>query len=162
MEFNNQYLSYEEYKSLGGTLGEMPFNILELKARQIINERTQNRLKDVKKIPQEVKICVYDLIQIINKYNNSNNSTSSNISSENIDGYSVTYKSGTELTDEQKKQFNERIRYCMSFQRSVLNHQMNIIKKEVTIDEFREALTWFQVFSKRTLHSLENIPGSCL
>ena len=107
MEFNNQYLTYEDYKSLGGTLGEMPFNILELKARQIINERTQNRLKDVEKIPQEVKICVYDLIQIIKKYNNSNNSTSSNISSENIDGYSVTYKSGTELTEEQKKQYDD-------------------------------------------------------
>ena len=107
MEFNNQYLSYEEYKSLGGTLGEMPFNILELKARQVINERTQNRLKDVEKIPQEVKICVYDLIQTINKYNNSNNSTSSNISSENTDGYSVTYKSGTELTEEQKKQYDD-------------------------------------------------------
>lgn len=107
MEFNNQYLSYEEYKSLGGTLGEMPFNILELKARQIINERTQNRLKNVEKIPQEVKACVYDLIQIINKYNNSNNSTSSNISSENTDGYSVTYKSGTELTTEQKAQFED-------------------------------------------------------
>lgn len=107
MEFNNQYLSYEEYKSLGGTLGEMPFNILELKAQQIINERTQNRLKDVEKIPQEVKICVYDLIQIINKYNNSKNSTSSNISSENTDGYSVTYKSGTELTEEQKKQYDD-------------------------------------------------------
>ena len=107
MEFNNQYLSYEEYKSLGGTLGEMPFNILELKARQIINERTQNRLKDVEKIPQEVKICVYDLIQTINKYSNSNNSTSSNISSENTDGYSVTYKSGTELTEEQKKQYDD-------------------------------------------------------
>ena len=107
MEFNNQYLTYEEYKSLGGTLGEMPFNILELKARQIINVRTQNRLKDVEKIPQEVKICVYNLIQTINKYNNSNNSTSSNISSENIDGYSVSYKSGTELTTEQKAQFED-------------------------------------------------------
>lgn len=107
MEFNNQYLTYEEYKSLGGTLGEMPFNILELKARQIINGRTQNRLKDVEKIPQEVKICVYDLIQTINKYNNSNNSTSSNISSENIDGYSVTYKSGTEMTAEQKAQYED-------------------------------------------------------
>ena len=107
MEFNNQYLSYEEYKSLGGTLGEMPFNILELKARQIINERTQNRLKDVGKIPQEVKNCVYDLINTMNKYNLSNNSTSSNVSSENIDGYSVTYKSGTELTEEQKKQYDD-------------------------------------------------------
>lgn len=107
MEFNNQYLTYEEYKSLGGTLGEMPFNILELKARQIINERTQNRLKDVEKIPQEVKICVYDLINTMNKYTLSNNSTSSNISSENTDGYSVTYKSGTELTEEQKKQYDD-------------------------------------------------------
>ena len=107
MEFKNQYLSYEEYKSLGGTLGEMPFNILELKARQVINERTQNRLKDVEKIPQEVKICVYDLINTMNKYNLSDNSTSSNISSENTDGYSVTYKSGTELTEEQKKQYDD-------------------------------------------------------
>ena len=107
MEFKNQYLTYEEYKSLGGTLGEMPFNILELKARQIINERTQNRLKDVEKMPQEVKICVYDLINTMNKYNLSNNSTSSNISSENTDGYSVTYKSGTELTEEQKKQYDD-------------------------------------------------------
>ena len=109
MEFNNQYLTYEEYKSLGGTLGEMPFNILELKARQIINERTQNRLKNIEEIPQEVKICVYDLINTMNKYNLSNNSTSSNISSENTDGYSVTYKSGTELTEEQKKQYDDVI-----------------------------------------------------
>ena len=107
MEFKNQYLSYEEYKSLGGTLGEMPFNILELKARQIINERTQNRLKDVEKIPQEVKICVYDLINTMNKYNLSDNSTSSNVSSENTDGYSVTYKSGTEMTAEQKAQYED-------------------------------------------------------
>lgn len=107
MEFKNQYLSYEEYKSLGGTLGEMPFNILELKAQQIINERTQNRLKNIEEIPQEVKICVYDLINTMNKYNLPNNSTSSNISSENTDGYSVTYKSGTELTEEQKKQYDD-------------------------------------------------------
>ena len=107
MEFNNQYLSYEEYKSLGGTLGEMPFNILELKARQIINERTQNRLKNIEEMPQEVKICVYDLINTMNKYNLSDNSTNSNVSSENTDGYSVTYKSGTELTEEQKKQYDD-------------------------------------------------------
>lgn len=107
MEFNNQYLTYEEYKSLGGTLGEMPFNILELKARQVINERTQNRLKNIEEMPQEVKICVYDLINTMNKYNLSDNSTSSNISSENTDGYSVTYKSGTDMTTEQKAQYED-------------------------------------------------------
>ena len=85
----------------------MPFNILELKARQVINERTQNRLKNIEEMPQEVKICVYDLINTMNKYNLSDNSTSSNISSENTDGYSVTYKSGTEMTAEQKAQYED-------------------------------------------------------
>lgn len=105
MEFNNQYLTYEEYKSLGGTLGEMPFNILELKARQIINERTQNRLKNVEDIPVEVKVCVYHLINTANSYQSKISDVS--VASENIDGYSISYKSGTELTDEQKKQYND-------------------------------------------------------
>lgn len=105
MEFNNQYLTYEEYKSLGGTLGEMPFNILELKARQIINERTQNRLKNVEDIPVEVKVCVYHLVNIASSYQSKVSDVS--VASESTDGYSISYKSGTELTDEQKKQYND-------------------------------------------------------
>ena len=105
MEFNNQYLSYEEYKSLGGTLGEMPFNILELKARQIINERTQNRLKNVEDIPVEVKVCVYHLVNIASSYQSKVSDVS--VASESTDGYSISYKSGTELTEEQKKQYDE-------------------------------------------------------
>lgn len=105
MEFNNQYLSYEEYKSLGGTLGEMPFNILELKARQIINERTQNRLKNVEDIPVEVKVCVYHLVSIASSYQSKTSDVT--VASESTDGYSISYKSGTELTEEQKKQYND-------------------------------------------------------
>lgn len=105
MEFNNQYLSYEEYKSLGGTLGEMPFNILELKARQIINERTQNRLKNVEDIPVEVKVCVYHLVNIASSYQNKVSDVS--VASESTDGYSISYKSGTDLTEEQKKQCDD-------------------------------------------------------
>ena len=105
MEFNNQYLSYEEYKSLGGTLGEMPFNILELKARQIINERTQNRLKDVEDIPVEVKVCVYHLVNIASSYQSKVSDVS--VASESTDGYSISYKSGTDLTEEQKKQYDD-------------------------------------------------------
>ena len=105
MEFNNQYLTYEEYKSLGGTLGEMPFNILELKARQIINERTQNRLKDVEDIPVEVKVCVYHLVNIASSYQSKVSDVS--VASESTDGYSISYKSGTDLTEEQKKQYDD-------------------------------------------------------
>lgn len=107
MEFNNQYLTYEEYKSLGGTLGEMPFNILELKARQIINERTQNRLKNVETIPLEVKICMYHLINVQSSYQSKVSDVT--IANESIDGYSVSYKSGVDLTVEQKKQYDNII-----------------------------------------------------
>ena len=105
MEFNNQYLTYEEYKSLGGTLGEMPFNILEFKARQIINERTQKRLENVEAVPIEVKICMYHLIKIENSYQSKASDVT--VASENIDGYSVSYKSGTDLTVERKKQYDD-------------------------------------------------------
>ena len=46
MEFEGQYLTYEEYIDLGGTLDLMPFNLLEFEARRKIDIRTQSRLKD--------------------------------------------------------------------------------------------------------------------
>ena len=107
MEFNNQYLTYDEYKSLGGTLGEMPFNILELKARQIINERTQNRLKNVEDIPVEVKVCVYHLVNIASSYQSKVSDVS--VASESTDGYSVSYGS---INAEQEKARELELQGC--------------------------------------------------
>lgn len=103
MEFNGQYLTYEEYKNLGGTLEEMPFNILEFKARKQIDNATFNRLVDLKSQVQEVKMCIYDLITELNK-----SEEQSNKSSESIDGYSVSYKSVD--TKEQNKIYGNIIR----------------------------------------------------
>lgn len=91
MEFTGQYLTYEEYKSLGGNLDKTPFNLLEFEARKIIDGNTQNRLINVSEIPQEVKLCIFKLINSILKFSDEGNSQNSNIASENIDGYSVTY-----------------------------------------------------------------------
>ena len=92
MEFTGQYLTYDEYKSLGGNLDQTPFNLLEFEARKIINNNTQNRLINVSDIPQEVKLCTFKLITSIMKFTkDEDNSQNSNIASENIDGYSVTY-----------------------------------------------------------------------
>ena len=44
MEFEGQYLTYNEYKALGGRLDQTPFNILEFEARRKIDERTFERL----------------------------------------------------------------------------------------------------------------------
>lgn len=106
MEFNNQYLNYDEYKELGGTLEEMPFNILEYKARKIVDKYTFGRLINLDTQIQEVKMCVYDLINLLNKNNTIKNSanSNSNIASENIDGYSVSYvNNNTEESEKQNK-----------------------------------------------------------
>ena len=107
MGFEGQYLTYREYKALGGTLDIMPFNVLEFEARRQIDIRTFNRIKE--DIPQEVKICVYKLINSINNFTSSTNSVASsgNVKSENTDGYSISYISANEISDVVKSKENE-------------------------------------------------------
>lgn len=102
MEFSGQYLTYQEYHDLGGTLQEDPsFNLLEFEARRIIDVRTFNRLKDSTNIPNEVKLCVFDLINSLDSFSKSINGTASNgnIASENIDGYSVSYVTSNQIKE---------------------------------------------------------------
>lgn len=94
MEFNNQYLTYEEYQDLGGTLQETPFNILEFEARKNINKYTFGRLENLENQINEVKICEFKLIGLLNTYNDYENQNKS-ISSENTDGYSISYAQST-------------------------------------------------------------------
>ena len=101
MEFSGQYLTYEEYRALGGTLDLTPFNLLEFEARRQIDIRTFNRLKNGEDIPQEVKLCEYNLINSINNYLTSLNDASSkgNVASENTDGYSVSYVTSDKISE---------------------------------------------------------------
>lgn len=102
MTFEGQYLTYAEYIALGGSaMGEAPFNLLEFEARRKIDLRTQNRLKDAEKIPQEVKLCEYNLINSIEGYINATDSIADNgnVKSENTDGYSISYISASEISD---------------------------------------------------------------
>lgn len=103
MEFEGQYLTYEEYKGLGGELDLMPFNLLEFEARRRIDIRTQNRLKDVDSgdIPQEVKLCEYNLINSINGFASAmtNISNNGNVASFNSDGYSESYITPAQIQD---------------------------------------------------------------
>ncbi len=101
MEFSGQYLTYEEYRALGGTLDLTSFNLLEFEARRQIDIRTFNRLKNVEEIPQEVKLCIFNMINSINSYLESKNniSTNANVKSESIDGYSVQYISSSDIEE---------------------------------------------------------------
>ena len=98
MDFTNQYLSYEEYQELEGTLEEVPFNELEFECRRIIDSRTQNRLKSADEIPEEVKMLENKMIQTLQGYYVSLEKAQSGVASENTDGYSVTYISSSQIS----------------------------------------------------------------
>lgn len=101
MEFTKQYLTYDEYVELGGTLDEAPFNILELEAQKNIDKYTLGRLQNLDEQINEVKICEFKLVGLLNTYN-SYESRDKSISSENIDGYSISYSQGTESVSKAK------------------------------------------------------------
>nr|DAF88294.1 MAG TPA: Head Tail Connector Protein [Siphoviridae sp. ctt8434] len=101
MEFEGQYLTYQEYLALGGTLDEMPFNLLEFNARMKIDERTFGRLVDKGQEYKEVKLCVYNMITTLNSYS-SYNTQNKAISSETTDGYSISYGTPQKSTTEAK------------------------------------------------------------
>ena len=112
MTFEGQYLTRQEYLDLGGSqIEEMPFNLLEFEARRKIDIRTFNRLKDLesKDIPQEVKLCEYNLINSINNFANAtdNIATNGNVKSENTDGYSVSYIGASEISSVVKSKSDE-------------------------------------------------------
>lgn len=101
MEFKGQYLTYQEYLALGGTLEEMPFKLLELDARKRIDKRTFGRLVDKGQEYQEVKLCIYNMITTLNSYS-SYDTQNKAVSSESTDGYSVSYGTPTKTIVEAK------------------------------------------------------------
>lgn len=60
-----QYLSYEEYLEIGGTIEETAFNRNIDRACAMIDVRTQSRLEAFAEIPQIVKIVCVDLVDYI-------------------------------------------------------------------------------------------------
>lgn len=58
------YLTYEEYKTFGGTLDETAFNNFEFEAETLVNWYTFNRLLKETEIPESVKRCTFKLISI--------------------------------------------------------------------------------------------------
>lgn len=101
MEFTKQYLTYEEYQELGGTLEETPFAILELEAQKNIDKYTLGKLKNLDNQINEVKICEYNLIELLNTYN-SYNLQNKSIASESTDGYSISYNGASENVSKAK------------------------------------------------------------
>lgn len=89
MELTPKYLTFTEYRGMGGTLDEGAFLLLEYKAENIIDTYTNKRLRTLEDIPNELKLCVFDLIPQISEDN-------TNILSERIGNYQITRKDRVE------------------------------------------------------------------
>lgn len=59
------YLTYEDYKTIGGTLDETAFTRNIDRACAMIDTRTQSRLKAFEEIPKIVKTVCADLLEYI-------------------------------------------------------------------------------------------------
>lgn len=95
------YLSYDEYKSYGGTLDETTFNEYNFEAESWINYWTFNRMINETDISENVKRCAYKLINVAKQRadaltlgsasSDSGAGTSAAITSQSNDGVSVSY-----------------------------------------------------------------------
>ena len=115
MEFSGQYLTYEEYRALGGTLDLMSFNVLEYEVRRKIDIRTQDRLKNLDIIPQEVKMCENRMINSVESYINSIKSIDNNNGKTSVstDGYSESYTTPMQIkqiVDSKKSELEDIMR----------------------------------------------------
>lgn len=107
MKFENQYLTYNEYKELGGNLSVMPFNLLEYRVEKEVDQLTSNRFRKISVYPQELKLCVNELINEIKKHNEVGSK-----SSETVGSYSVSYD--RPVTQEKKRSLNNIIKTYLS------------------------------------------------
>lgn len=110
MNYGTQYLTQTEYNELGGdsSLSQNAFNLLEYESRKEIDLRTQNRIIGLTTIPNDVKICVSNLINMIKNVDKQNNKQ--NISSETVGKYTISYTSAKDIVDTNKKQINDIIK----------------------------------------------------
>ena len=93
-----QYLTYEEYKEIGGTLDLTAFNRNTDRACSIVDSHTQNRLQSVLEVSQRVKACVRDLVEYL--ANNMSSGKAVTSKSQSAGGVSESESYTTKTTDE--------------------------------------------------------------
>jgi len=57
------YLTFADYQTMGGDLPQLDFNRQEFAARKEIDFLTFNRLQNIDPVPENLKMCVLELVQ---------------------------------------------------------------------------------------------------
>ena len=105
------YLSYVEYKNMGGELEETAFSPLLLDVEAKLNYLTNGRIKLLDDVPETVKTLVFKLISF---YNTNNQSVSENANMGNITSYSngiesFSYGNNSENSSKGSTSYDEKI-----------------------------------------------------
>lgn len=85
------YISYEDYKELGGTLSEDAFTILERKAQRTLDTITFDRIKHLTVIPDVVREVLVEFIERMAQRDTSGDSGQVSQYSNGVE--TITYKS---------------------------------------------------------------------
>ncbi len=93
-----QYLTYEQYKSMGGELNETAFLRHIDRACGFVDLHTQSRLQSVLEVSQRAKACVRDLVEYL--ASNVSNSKAVTSKSQSAGGVSESESYATKTTDE--------------------------------------------------------------
>lgn len=128
------YLTYEEYQDMGGTLDNTTFTDLEFEARTKIDWWTFNRLKGLESYPEEVKRCVYKLIQLIQQTQaasaldgeSEDSGSTAGVASMSNDGVSISYNvmSASQAVELASKEIDNCIRQYLGDVRDSLGRKV--------------------------------------
>lgn len=93
-----QYLSYQEYLTIGGTLDATAFNRNIVRACGVIDSETGNKLDRMTAVPENVKHCARDLVE----YFEANKTTETAVTSrsQSAGGISESESYGTKTADD--------------------------------------------------------------
>ena len=93
-----QYLTYEEYTEIGGTLDLTAFNRNIDRACGVVDTETRNRVENMKEMPRQVKACCRDLTEYL--HNNSTLAKSVSSKSQSAGGVSESESYSEKTADE--------------------------------------------------------------
>lgn len=99
---HDKYLTFEEYKELGGKANETDFILLEFKARKRIDYLTAMRVQGMAAVPQAVKFCMMTLINMEQAAGAEAQAVNPAVTSFSNDGYSESYGKMLSAADAEK------------------------------------------------------------
>lgn len=88
---HDMYLTFDEYKGLGGTVDAAAWPPLECACRKRIDRLTDSRVQNMAEIPRAVKLCVFALAQMESVVGAVAQVTSPTVTSFNTDGYTENH-----------------------------------------------------------------------